>query len=334
MISNGENTSAGPAMHATSQQPSPGIRLRGMSADWDDEERAALVALLQVRPHGMTWPQITAQVAETGSAIAVWDGYRPQSLFETAGPEPSGDDALDAAHRDIEKWRQARFTFLTFRDREYPAQLREVHQVPPVLFTLGKLVTDDRAVSVVGSRKASNLALDNARSIAHGLTDAGVTVLSGLAEGVDTAAHEATLDMSGRTVAVVGTGIQKSYPEKNRALQDRIAEQGLVISQFWPDAPPTRQTFPMRNATMSAYGRATIIVEAGEQSGARIQARSAVAHGRPVILMDSVVQGTNWGRKLISAPGVFRAETPQQAVAKALEISSADRLADLLAMVR
>ncbi|MDQ3402682.1 MAG: DNA-protecting protein DprA, partial [Actinomycetota bacterium] len=83
------------------------------------------------------------------------------------------------------------------------------------------------------------------------------------------------------------------FPAVNRELQRSIAANGLVLSQFWPNAPPTRQTFPMRNATMSAYGRATIIVEAGEHSGARSQARSAIAHGRPVILMTSVAQGTN-----------------------------------------
>src|ERR1700744_4410475 len=98
-----------------------------------------------------------------------------------------------------------------------------------------------------------------------------VTVVSGLARGIDTAAHRAALDAGGRTVAVIGTGIGRVYPAENRGLQNEIADRGLLISQFWPDAPPQKHTFLMRNATMSGYGLATVVVEAGEHSGARAQ---------------------------------------------------------------
>lgn len=91
---------------------------------------------------------------------------------------------------------------------------------------------------------------------------------------------------------------------ENRTLQDQIARQGLVLSQFWPDAPPTKQSFPIRNASMSGYGLATIVVEASETSGTRIQARLAVEHGRPVILTDSVASSTEWGAALVGRPGV------------------------------
>jgi DNA processing protein len=131
-----------------------------------------------------------------------------------------------------------------------------------------------------------------------------VTVLSGLAAGIDATAHRAALAAGGRTVAVVGTGIRKYYPVENRALQDEIAERGLVLSQFWPDAPPRRQSFPIRNATMSGYGLGTVVVEAGEHSGARIQARVAVEHGRPVVLTDLVVERNEWARALTTRPGV------------------------------
>ncbi len=230
---------------------------------WDNSERAALVALLRTRP---------------------------PTLFE---PDQSGDDAIANARRDIESWTEVDFRFLTFQDDDYPAQLREVHQMPPVLFSQGELCPSDSAVSVVGSRQASESAIRTATEIASMLAASGLTVVSGLAEGIDTAAHVAAVNCGGRTVAVIGTGIRRYFPAVNRELQRSIAANGLVLSQFWPNAPPTRQTFPMRNATMSAYGRATIIVEAGEHSGARSQARSAIAHGRPVILMTSVAQGTN-----------------------------------------
>lgn len=170
-----------------------------------------------------------------------------------------------------------RFQFLTFMDPDYPKQLLEVHQFPPVLFAKGTMQSGEVGVSVVGSRSSSERRLANAREISRDLTRSGIAVISGLAAGIDTAAHLSALESGGRTVAVIGTGNQQ------------------VLS-------------------CRAYGRATIIVEAGEQSGARIQARLAVAHGRPVVLMDSVVRGTNCGSKLRGQPGVFVADSPGQAV--------------------
>ena len=143
-----------------------------------------------------------------------------------------------------------------------------------------------------------------ASAISEALVSMNVTVVAGLAAGIDTAAHEATLGKGGRTVAVLGTGINRHYPADNRELQTRIAREGLLLSQFWPDAPPQKQNFPMRNAVMSGYGIATVVVEAGEYSGARIQARMAVHHGRPVILTDLVVDSTEWGKKLLGRPEV------------------------------
>jgi len=134
-------------------------------------------------------------------------------------------------------------------------------------------------MSVVGSRTASPRGLDIARSIAAGLVDRDITVIAGLASGVDTAAHVTALETGGRTVAVIGTGINRHYPAENSALQDRIATEGLVLSQFWPDAPPTKHTFPMRNTVMSGYGRATIIVEGITAGPAEIEALFAVAAG-------------------------------------------------------
>jgi DNA processing protein len=265
------------------------------------EDRAALVALLQVRPQGMRWGEITAEVIETGSALEVWHRLVPPTLVGAPGEL----DPLDAATRDIETWIGQGHTMLTVLDGSYPARLRGVHQAPPVLFARGSLLPHDKAVSVVGSRKASERGVGIAANVASELVARDVTVMAGLAAGIDTAAHRAALDAGGRTVAIIGTGINRAYPAANRDLHEEIASRGLLLSQFWPDAPPQKHTFLMRNATMSGYGLATVVVEAGEHSGARAQARMAVEHGRPVILTDLVVRSNLWAQTLVGRPGIY-----------------------------
>lgn len=288
--------------------PRSGERPNVRPVVWDDAERAALVALLRVRPDDLKWTEIVAEIDARESALDLWHEKVPPSLLEDEAAE------LTQARTDIETWRAANLGFLTFLDDEYPAQLRAVHDLPPVLFHRGTLVPGDVAVSVVGSRNASPRGLSIASAIAAGLVDRGISVVSGLAKGIDAKAHTTTLEGGGRAVAVIGTGITRYYPKENRELQDRVAKDGLLLSQFWPDAPPGKHTFPMRNSVMSGYGRATIVVEAGEHSGARIQARRAVAHGRPVILTDLVVKANNWARALVGQPGVHVAESTAEAM--------------------
>ena len=268
---------------------------------WDDTERATMVALLADKPLTTSWSALVAEIIERGSARAVWETRHERSLFDADAGTPA--PITQAAHW-ITEWRAAGLGFHTFRDDSYPAQLREIQQLPPMLFSRGALRPGETAVSVVGSRRASETGLAWARQLAKALAAADIAVLSGLAAGIDTAAHTAALDAGGRTVAVLGTGINQTYPATNRALQERIARDSLVLSQFWPDAPPTKKSFPLRNATMSGYGRATVIVEAGEHSGARIQARVGVEHGRPVLLTDSVAGSNEWARALQQRPGV------------------------------
>ncbi|MEV6969387.1 DNA-processing protein DprA [Hamadaea sp. NPDC051192] len=263
-------------------------------------EQATLVALLRTRPDKMTWPEITAEVVADGTSTQLWERTRPASLL----PTPGEADPIEQAAADIAAWQQSELNFVTVLDADYPARLRGVHEAPPVLFARGELRPAEFGVSVVGSRKASEQGLRVAAAIAEELVRLDMTVVSGLAQGIDTAAHRAALARDGRTVAVIGTGIREYYPATNRRLQDEIAERGLLLSQFWPDAPPQKHTFLMRNATMSGYGIATIVVEAGETSGARAQARMAVGHGRPVILTDAVVMATQWARDLVERPGI------------------------------
>lgn len=305
-----------------------GPTLPNVGAWWNDDERAALVALLRTRPDGMKWPQIVAEVDARSSALALWNEHNPADLFSD-----SADAAgLVQARADIDEWRAADLGFLTFLDADYPAQLREIHDLPPVLFHRGRLLDDEIAVSVVGSREASRQGLDAARAIATGLVERGITVVGGLAAGIDTAGHMAALEAGGRTVAVIGTGIRKYYPADNRELQDQIADSGLLLSQFWPEAPPTKQTFPMRNTVMSGFGRATIIVEAGEHSGARIQARRAVAHARPVILTEMVVRVNKWAQALLDRPGVHVAASTAEVMSIVEKVTA--RPSDMLSLLR
>jgi DNA processing protein len=297
-----------------------------VDAAWDDSERAALVALLRTRPDGLTWSQIAAEVTTRGSALALWRDLTPADLFADGGQAP----ALAEAASTIARWKVDQLGLLTIGDEDYPTQLREIHEMPPVLFHQGRLAPSEVGMSVIGSRAASPRGLEIARSVAAGLVDRGITVIAGLAKGIDSAAHRAALEAGGRTVAVIGTGITRYYPAENRELQDRIAADGLVLSQFWPDAPPTKHSFPMRNAVMSGYGRATIVVQAGEHSGARIQARQAVAHGRPVILTDLVVSTNSWPAGLIGQPGVHVASSTADIMSVVEDIVAAPTEIDAL----
>lgn len=269
------------------------------------DEHAALVALLQAKPAGLTWPEIAAKLLEAGSAVDVWELHAPAPALIDLPEEISPTSAA----RDVQSWASMGYGLVSILDEDYPTGLRGIHQAPPVIFTLGTVFADDPAVSVVGSRSASPRGLAMAADVARALVASKMTVVSGLARGIDTAAHRAALDAGGRTVAVIGTGISRVYPAENRQLQKEIADRGLVLSQFWPDAPPQKHTFLMRNATMSGYGLATVVIEAGETSGARAQARIAVEHGRQVILTDQVVAQNAWAQALLGRPGVHIAST-------------------------
>jgi DNA processing protein len=263
------------------------------------DEHAALVALLRAQPDGLSWPEIAAELLEAGSAVEVWARHAPASALI----DRPGEITPDSAAEDVRSWQARGYRLLSILDDDYPVRLRGVQQAPPVIFTRGSVIADDPAVSVVGSRNASAAGLAMAADLARALTARHMTVVAGLARGIDTAAHRAALDAAGRTVAVIGTGIGRVYPAENRGLQNEIAARGLVLSQFWPDAPPQKRTFLKRNATMSGYGLTTVIIEAGEMSGARAQARVAVEHGRQVILTSWVARN-QWAQRLVGRPGV------------------------------
>jgi DNA processing protein len=200
----------------------------------------------------------------------------------------------------LSTWRKAGLRLSTVLDDDYPLNLRTIPNLPPFLFYRGKLQTDDAfSVAVVGTREATNDGLERARRMARLLAQRKVTVLSGLARGIDTAAHEATLDAGGRTIAVLGSGLLKVYPPENRSLADRIAESGAVVSQFWPDAPPAKYNFPRRNIVTSGLGQGTVVIEASATSGAKMQARLALEHGKLVFILRSLVETHKWARDYV-----------------------------------
>lgn len=171
----------------------------------------------------------------------------------------------------------------------------EKKHAPARLFTAGRieLLRDGLRVSVVGSRDATTEGLGRARALSEILVSRGVVVVSGLAEGIDTQAHQAAINAGGATIAVLGTPLDICFPKQNQALLDRIIQGHLAVSQFPIGAPPQKKNFPMRNRTMALLSDATIIVEAGEGSGTIHQGWEALRLGRPLFLLESLTKRTD-----------------------------------------
>lgn len=173
---------------------------------------------------------------------------------------------------------------LTRADARYPARLAEVPDAPATLHVRGALVDADAlAVAIVGSRRATPYGLEVAESLAADLAARGVTIVSGLARGIDSAAHRGALRVGGRTLAVLGSGVDVIYPRENRELAALIAARGALLSQFAPGTPPLPQNFPTRNQVIAAMSLAVVVVEAAEKSGSLITARLAAELGREVL---------------------------------------------------
>jgi DNA processing protein len=194
---------------------------------------------------------------------------------------------------------------IRFGSPGYPALLAQISRPPNTLWVRGQLaVCDSTAVAIVGSRAATREGRAVAAELAAGLARAGVVVVSGLARGIDSAAHEGALDAGGLTVAVVGTGVDVVYPAEHKALTDRILERGAVVSELPPGTPPRVAHFPMRNRIISGLSRAVVVVEAAEKSGALITAREAADQGRDVMAVPGrVVGGGNRGAHALLRDG-------------------------------
>lgn len=263
-------------------------------------ETAAVIALL--RNGRRSWNWYSGALSRAGSAQALLDeehGLLSETLLAEATAELRG-------------WERRRIRVLSPFDARYPASLTDSR--PPLLFIAGDLRREDQhAIAVVGTRKPSSRGKQTARLLAQRLIAEGFTVVSGLADGIDTVAHDAALEKGGRTLAVVGTGLDHCYPRQNSELQRRIVRQGAVISQFWPETRPSRGNFPLRNALMAGLTEASVIVEASAMSGTRIEARAALGMRRTVVLLDTLLE-QQWARDLSEQTGVKVVSSAVQAV--------------------
>ena len=236
----------------------------------------------------------------------------------------SDPELIEIADSLIEHARAARIraaeagmNVLAWNDPQMPAQLMATSDAPPALWYRGSLnCLNQPAVAIVGSRAASSVALETARRLATDLASRGITVVSGLARGVDSAAHRGALE-TGQTIAVLGSGVDHIYPSEHTDLASRIAGSGLVLSEYPPGTPPLQFHFPMRNRLISGLSRAVVVIEASDKSGSLITASCAAEQGRDVMAVPgNVLSGRNKGGHALIRDGAKIVECADDIVAE------------------
>jgi DNA processing protein len=289
------------------------------------ESQARLLALCAIRVDGKSvdW-SLLARCAQRGHLDALWRAEIPEDSPAARRAEPVLAEGLEGDtselfHRVEEEVAIAEKVgarLITVLDPRYPRNLQPLRGLPPFLFYRGdpSVTSGERVVAVVGTRDASEIGLSRARRVARELGEAGFVIASGLARGIDTAAHETALHFGNRTVAVVGTGISRCYPKENERLAERIARQGVIYSQFWPSRAPARDTFPRRNHVTSGVSLGSVVIEASRTSGAKMQARIAYEQGRQVLLLRSLTEKQEWARRMVEAGRASRVEGTEQMI--------------------
>lgn len=281
-----------------------------------DQAAGAWVAL-QLVP-GVGNATLRHLVDHFGSPEAVWQA-RAGTLGRVPDVRPAVRTALSSGPdegsvcRMLEAMDRVGAWLLTYRDEEYPPLLKTIPDPPALLYGIGDVSSLCRpAVALVGSRLGTSYGLRVARELSGGLARHGVVVISGLARGIDTAAHEGTLSTGGRTVAVLGCGIDRVYPRENAKLFHRIATRGALVTEFLPGTGPEAHNFPIRNRIISGLSLGVVIIEAGRRSGSLITASCALEQGREVFAVPGSVcsyksSGTHWllkqGARLVEGVG-------------------------------
>ncbi len=246
--------------------------------------------------HAKLRPGTAARVVRTCSNLHVVLGHGTDAL-QALRPLTTGEiEALstfadwERVDAELARMRALGAWPLPLGDPCYPPMLAAIADPPPLLYVRGTLADTDRlAIAIVGSRHASRYGLTAARAFAKQLGRAGVTIVSGLAHGVDQAAHEGALEAEGRTLAVLGCGLDVDYPSRSAPLRDRIAARGAVLSEFPFGTEPLKQNFPVRNRVVSALSVGVLVIEAARQSGSLITARAALDQGRDVFALPGPV---------------------------------------------
>jgi DNA processing protein len=233
-------------------------------------------------------------------------------------------------NKDLAALEKTGINIITLQDSLYPPKLLEIYDRPPFLYVKGSLNKDDIDIAIVGSRLASTYGKYTTERISRELALRGVTVVSGMARGIDSAAHQGALTARGRTIAVLGTGLDIIYPPENKKLFAAIGENGALVSEYPPGTPPLASNFPARNRIISGMSYGVVVVEAGEKSGSLITARLALEQGREVFAVPGTIdsagsRGTNklikQGAKLIeNTDDILEEILPQLEKTKILEI--------------
>lgn len=203
-----------------------------------------------------------------------------------------GDEIKNEVNGILEASHKKKIKILTMSDDEYPEMLKYISDPPLVLYVRGT-IPKSNSVAIVGSRKASGYGIETANKMAYDLALADISIVSGMARGIDTAAHAGALEAGGETVAVLGCGADVPYPPENRNLMERIIDSGAVISEFPPGTPPSPMNFPGRNRIISGMSIGTLIVEAGMKSGSLITANYALEQGRDVFAIPGNINNYN-----------------------------------------
>lgn len=202
-------------------------------------------------------------------------------------------------NKHIHKIKELGIEIITIYDKKYPSGLKNIYEAPMVLYVKGEVLEEDIfSIGIVGSRKATAYGKWAAEKFSKELAQQGITVVSGMARGIDTRAHWGAIDSKGRTLAILGSGINVIYPRNNRELYYKICENGGVISEFPPDTPPLPQNFPQRNRIISGLSLGVVVIEAGEKSGSLITAHHAIDQGKEVFALPGNInsiysRGTN-----------------------------------------
>jgi len=254
---------------------------------------STLLVALSLLP-SWTWPRVIDALRRGAGAASALEEILERHYRDRPGHR---DELLALARSAVDRGAAGGLAPVFWHDASYPVALTTIIDPPPVLWTRGSLdVLSRPSVAIVGARAASPYGLSVAGRLAADLAAAGLVVVSGMARGVDSAAHRGALDASGTTVAVLGSGVDVIYPPEHAALAESIAASGLLVSELVPGTPPLPQFFPLRNRIISGLSRAVVVIEAGEHSGSLITARMALEQGRDVLAVPgNVLSGRNRG---------------------------------------
>jgi len=236
-----------------------------------------------IGPHRLA-TLLQACITSLGAHSAPFSFLRALPGFSRAAATAVREARVEEGHRLLREAEEMGARVMTLPDPDYPALLHTIGEPPPVIFLLGNCgLLDCPAVAIVGSRDHSPYGAEVCRTLATAAARRGIVVISGMARGLDAVGHLAALDVGGATIGVLGNGLGVVYPAANRALYERVAAQGLLITEFPPGERPSVYTFPRRNRLISALARVTVVVEAASGSGALITADAALEQGRDVL---------------------------------------------------